>query len=156
MTTRLTNRLAVFAPLLLALAAGSSSAKSAKSTSTAPPTTAAGALTTTTAPALTGSLNVFAAASLTAAFNAAKTTFASADPGLNLTLNLAGSNTLVAQIQQGAPADVFASADQANMTKLVTAGLVDTPVTFAKNKLEIAVAPGNPKQITSLQDLAKQ
>ena len=151
MTTRRTNRLAVLAPLLLVFVACSSSAKA----STAQPTTTAGAQTTTTAAALSGSLNVFAAASLTAAFNAAKSTFASADPGLSLTLNFAGSNTLVTQIQQGAPVDVFASADQANMTKLVTAGLVDTPVTFAKNKLEIAVAPGNPKQITSLQDLAK-
>jgi molybdate transport system substrate-binding protein len=56
---------------------------------------------------------------------------------------------------QGAPADVFASADMPNMQKLVTAGLVDRPVTFAKNKLEIAVAPGNPKGITGLADLAK-
>ena len=72
-----------------------------------------------------------------------------------MTFNFAGSNTLVTQIQQGAPADVFASADQKNMDKLVTAGLVETPVIFARNKLEIAVAPGNPKNITSLQDLAK-
>jgi molybdate transport system substrate-binding protein len=98
---------------------------------------------------------VFAAASLTGAFNAAKAPLESSNPGLSITYNFAGSNALVTQIQQGAPADVFASADQKNMDKLVTANLVDTPVTFAKNKLEIAVAPGNPKNVTSLQDLAK-
>ncbi len=97
---------------------------------------------------LAGSLHVFAAASLTAAFNDAKT-------NLKVTYNFAGSNALVAQIQQGAPADVFASADMKNMQALVAARLVETPRTFAKNKLEIAVAPGNPKGITSLADLGK-
>jgi molybdate transport system substrate-binding protein len=98
---------------------------------------------------------VFAAASLTGSFNAAKPMLESQNPGFSPTYNFAGSNTLAAQIQQGAPADVFASADQPNMNKLVTAGLVETPVTFVKNKLEIAVAAGNPKHISSLQDLAK-
>jgi molybdate transport system substrate-binding protein len=136
--------------LSLVVAACSSSSKTAtKATTTTAPAT------TTTVAALSGSLNVFAAASLTSAFNAAKTALTTSDPGLSLTFNYAGSNTLVTQIQQGAPADVFASADQKNMDKLVAAGLVETPVTFAKNKLEIAVGPGNPKHITSLQDLAK-
>jgi molybdate transport system substrate-binding protein len=150
MNTRLFHRLVLVLTVPIALAACSSSTK----TSTKATTTTV-APTSTTAAALSGSLNVFAAASLTSAFNAAKTALVSADPGLSLTFNYAGSNTLVTQIQQGAPVDVFASADQKNMDKLVTAGLVDTPVTFAKNKLEIAVAPGNPKHITSLQDLAK-
>jgi molybdate transport system substrate-binding protein len=158
MPTRLLRRLAVAAAAPIALAACSSSSSStttttaAASATTAAPTTAA---PTTTTAALSGSLKVFAAASLTGAFNAAKTAYATSDPSLSLTFNFGGSNTLVTQIQQGAPADVFASADQKNMAKLVSAGLVDTPVTFAKNKLEIAVAPGNPKGITSLQDLAK-
>ena len=104
---------------------------------------------------MTGTLNVFAAASLTSAFNSAKTTLTGANPGLNLTYNFGGSNTLVTQIQQSAPADVFASADAKNMQTLVTAGLVETPVTFARNKLQIAVAAGNPKGITGLADLAK-
>jgi molybdate transport system substrate-binding protein len=111
--------------------------------------------TSTSSPALIGSINVFGAASLTGAFNAGKATITSANPGLSITYNFAGSNTLVTQIEQGAPADVFASADAANMNKLVTAGLVDPPVVFARNKLEIAVAPGNPKHITGLADLAK-
>jgi molybdate transport system substrate-binding protein len=127
---------------LLTPACGSSSKSSSSSTTRA-------------ATAMTGNLNVFAAASLTGAFNDAKTKLAAADPDLNLTYNFAGSNALVAQIQQGAPADVFASADQKNMQTLATAGLVETPVTFAKNKLQIAVAAGNPKGITGLADLAK-
>jgi molybdate transport system substrate-binding protein len=120
---------------------------------TAAPSTTAGP--TTTAAALTGALNVFAAASLTGAFNAVKPTLTSANPGLSLTYNFAGSNALVTQITQGAPADVFASADTKNMQKLVDAGLVDAPVTFVRNKLEIAVAAGNPKNITGLADLTK-
>ncbi len=86
---------------------------------------------------------MFAAASLTGAFTNAKTALRATSPGLNLTYNFAGSNALVTQITQGAPADVFASADVANMQKLVTAGVVETPVTFAKNMLEIDLAkPG--------------
>ncbi len=105
--------------------------------------------------ALSGSITVFGAASLTGAFNTAKASLSASNPGLHLTYEFAGSNTLVTQIEQGAPADVFASADAANMQKLVAAGLVDPPVTFARNQLEIAVAPGNPKHVTGLADLSK-
>jgi molybdate transport system substrate-binding protein len=103
----------------------------------------------------TGNLSVSAAASLTGAFNDAKPKLSAASPGLNITYNFAGSNALVTQIQQGAPADVIASADQKNMQTLVDADLVEAPVTFAMNKLQIAVAAGNPKGITSVADLAK-
>ncbi len=150
MSARRLHRIAVAAALAVALAACSSSSKTSTSK-----TSASGAPSTTAAAPITGALTVSAAASLTAAFNAAKTSLVGANSGLMLTYNFGGSNTLVTQIQQGAPADVFASADQKNMDKLVTAGLVDTPVVFAKNKLEIAVAPGNPKKITGLPDLAK-
>jgi len=156
MSTRPFGRAAIAVVALLAMGACSSSSKSSTSAPTtvgATPTTAAAA--TTTAPALNGSLTVFAASSLTGAFNAAKTTLATSAPSLGLTFSFAGSNTLVTQIEQGAPVDVFASADMANMNKLIGAGLVDAPVIFARNKLEIAVAPGNPRGITSLQDLAK-
>ena len=139
--------MAVSAIALSACGSSTPTNASATTTTTAPTTTAA-------AP-ITGTLNVFAAASLTGAFNSAKTTLTAANPGLTLSYNFAGSSTLVAQITQGAPADVFASADTKNMQKLVTAGLVETPVTFASNKLEIAVAPGNPKKITGPADLAK-
>jgi molybdate transport system substrate-binding protein len=134
----------------LALAACSSSKTATTSSTTGSPPSSS----TTGAP-ITGTLNVFAAASLTGSFNSAKTALVAANPGLTLTYNFAGSNALVAQIVQGAPADVFASADTKNMQKLVDSGLVEAPVTFAKNKVEIAVAPGNPKHIIGLADLAK-
>src|SRR5258708_6465893 len=124
--------LPVVAGLTLALAACSSSA-STKTSTTSSPTSAP-----VTAPPIAGSLNVFAAASLTGAFNNAKPTLVAANPGLNLTLNYAGSNALVAQIIQGAPADVFASADTKNMPKLGDAGLGDPPANFGTRKLELA------------------
>ncbi len=143
----------------LSVAAMACSSSTTTSTPTSPPTPGPGSSaagpTAAAAPPITGALTVSAAASLTAAFTAARTTLGAAKAGLMLTYNFGGSNSLVAQIQQGAPADVFASADQKNMDKLVTAGLVDAPVVFAKNKLEIAVAPGNPKNINRLADLAK-
>ena len=142
------RRVAFAAVLALILSASACSGSSSRKDSSSPTSTDA-------APAMTGNLTVFGAASLTGAFNAAKTTLGATSPGLDLTYNFAGSNALVAQIQQGAPADVFASADMANMQKLVSAGLVEAPATFAKNKLEIAVAPGNPKQIAGLADLAR-
>jgi len=135
---------------VLTLTLGACSSASSTKASTAP---ASG--TPTASAAITGPLNVFAAASLTRAFNAAKKTLVAASPSLALTYDFAGSNALVAQITQGAPADVFASADANNMRKLVASGLVGTPVTFARNRLEIAVAPGNPKHIAALADLAK-
>jgi len=101
-------------------------------------------------------LTVFAAASLTESFNALKPEFEAQHPGVTVTFNYAGSSTLVQQMTNGAKADVFASADQANMDKAVQGGVIDgTPVVFATNKLTIAVAPGNPKGITGFADLTK-
>jgi molybdate transport system substrate-binding protein len=70
-------------------------------------------------------INVFAAASLTASFGEIKTKFEAANPNVTVTYNFAGSNTLATQITQGAPADVFASADTKNMDKV--SSLVNTP-----------------------------
>jgi molybdate transport system substrate-binding protein len=104
---------------------------------------------------VSGSLTVLAAASLTQAFTRIGTDVHAKYPGIDVKFSFAGSPTLVTQIQQGAPADVFASADQANMQKVVTGGFTTgTPAVFAHNKLEIAVQAGNPKHITSLSDLA--
>jgi molybdate transport system substrate-binding protein len=91
-------------------------------------------------------LDVFGAASLTAAFN---------DMHADATFNFAGSQVLATQIEAGAPADVFASADRRNMQTLVDAGLVEAPRVFARNKLVIAVAPGNPENVRSLGDLER-
>jgi molybdate transport system substrate-binding protein len=97
-----------------------------------------------------------AAASLTQAFGKISADFKAANPAASVTFNFGSSSTLATQIQQGAPADSFASADQANMDKLVAAGLVDgTPVVFAKNRLVIVTKPGNPRNVMTLADLAK-
>jgi molybdate transport system substrate-binding protein len=100
-------------------------------------------------------LTVYAAASLTGAFTELGTQFEEGHPGVQVVFNFAGSSDLVAQIQQGAPADVFASADEANMDKAAGDDLVDgDPVPFATNTLEIAVPPDNPAGVQSLDDLA--
>jgi molybdate transport system substrate-binding protein len=105
---------------------------------------------------LSGTVTVFAAASLKATFTKIAADFEAAHPGTKVTLNFAGSSDLVTQITQGAPADVFASADTKNMTKLSDAKLIDgTATNFATNVLEIAVPPANPASIASFADLAK-
>lgn len=101
-------------------------------------------------------LTVFAAASLTDVFGALGEAFTEANPGVDVTFNFAASSELVAQLIDGAPADVYASADLANMEKLVEAGADgDDPVVFATNRSEIIVAPGNPEGITGVDDLAR-
>lgn len=124
-----------------------------KTTTTTPSSSSSASAT----PSLSGTANIFAAASLTSAFNKVIADFTAAHPGVKLTPNYNGSDTLVTQIKQGAPADVFASADTTNMDKLTSAGLVTTSTVhiFAKNKLEIIVAKGNPKGIKTLADLAR-
>jgi len=120
---------------------------------------ACGSTSTAGAPSpapLSGTVNVFGAASLTAAFTDLGTAFQTANSGVTVKFNFAGTPTLVTQIEQGAPADVFASADTTNMDKLKGDGFTaGTPQIFARNKLEIVVAPGNPMGITGLADLAK-
>ena len=99
---------------------------------------------------------VFAAASLKKSFTEIAQQFKTDNAGTDVEFSFAGSSDLVAQLSQGAPADVFASADTTNMDKAARAGLLaGNPVNFASNTLTIAVAPGNPKNITSFQDLAK-
>jgi molybdate transport system substrate-binding protein len=98
-------------------------------------------------------LTVFAAASLTTAFEQIATEFEAEHDGVDVRLSLAGSSSLVAQIQQGAPADVVATADVATMDRLVADGLVAAPEDFATNTLEIAVPAGNPAGVATLADL---
>ena len=105
---------------------------------------------------VTGTVTVFAAASLTESFTQIGKDFEAANPGAKVTFNFAGSAALATQINQGAPADVFASAAPANMKTVTDAGNgAGTPVTFVKNQLVIAVPKGNPKGIRALADLAK-
>jgi len=99
-------------------------------------------------------IKVFAAASLTAAFTELGQQYTSANGGTKVTFNFAGSQALATQIQQAAPADVFASADLTNMDKVKD--LVGTPKSFASNLLQIVVEKGNPKGIKKLDDLASK
>ncbi|NYH41393.1 molybdate transport system substrate-binding protein [Micromonospora jinlongensis] len=104
----------------------------------------------------TGAVTVFAAASLTESFRRIGKDFEAANPGSTVTLNVAGSSALANQINQGAPADVFASAAPANMTTVTEAGNADgTPAIFARNQLVIAVPRGNPGGVTGLADLSR-
>jgi molybdate transport system substrate-binding protein len=101
-------------------------------------------------------LTVYAASSLTGAFTVLGEKFEAAHREVDVRFNFGGSSDLVAQIAQGAPADVFASADTRNMDKAVAEELVDgSPVNFASNTLEIAVPPDNPAGIGNLEDLAR-
>ncbi len=103
-----------------------------------------------------GTLTVFAAASLKGTFTTLGQQFESSHPGTKVSFSFAGSADLVTQLQGGAPADVFASADTKNMTKATDDDLVaGTPVNFASNTLEIAVPPDNPAGVGSLADLTK-
>jgi molybdate transport system substrate-binding protein len=136
---------------LLAGACGSSSNKASTTTKAA----ASGA-TTSTAAALTGNITVLAGSSLTKGLTALGKEFETANPDTLVTFSFGSSSDLEKQIEQGAPADAFASADQANMDKVVAAGKnAAAPQNFAKNELEIAVEKGNPKHVASLSDLTK-
>ena len=100
-------------------------------------------------------LTVFAAASLTSSFEQLGESFEKSHEGVQVDFNFAGSSDLVAQVQSGAPADVFASADEANMEKLTADDLQGSdPELFATNTLAIATPSDNPADVQSLEDLA--
>lgn len=107
--------------------------------------------------ALGGTLTVFAAASLTDVFPVLGGRLEAAHPGLDVQFNFAASSALATQIVQGAPADVFASANEEQMAVVAGAGLADgDPQIFAANELQIAVPAGNPAGVTGLPDLARR
>ncbi|MBS9374578.1 molybdate ABC transporter substrate-binding protein [Rhodococcus sp. B50] len=100
-------------------------------------------------------LTVYAAASLRAPFTEIAERFEETKPGVTVEFSFAGSSDLETQLEQGAPADVFASADTRTMDAAVEAGLVTgEPIPFATNTLTIVTEPGNPENITSFADLA--
>lgn len=115
--------------------------------------TGAGGSSTSSNGALSGTINVDAASSLTEAFTTLKANFESAHPGTTINITYGASSDLETQIDQGAPVDVFASAAKKTMDAL--GGKALSPTDFAKNTLEIAVPPSNPAHITSVSDLAK-
>ena len=105
---------------------------------------------------LSGTVTVFAAASLKESFTALGQEFEKAHPGTKVTFSFGGSDSLAASITGGAPADVFASASPKTMKIVTDAGDASgAPVTFVRNQLEIATLPGNPEKISSLKDLTK-
>jgi molybdate transport system substrate-binding protein len=119
------------------------------------PSTADNATTTTTAASLGGNLTVLAAASLTESFNEIGKAFEALHPGTKVTFSYDASSALATQADNGAPADLFASADAANMKKVTDAGNAKDPKVFAHNRLALLVKKGNPKKIGSLKDLDK-
>lgn len=101
-------------------------------------------------------LTVFAAASLTDVFTELETRFEAGNPGVEVVLNLGASSDLAQQLVNGGPADVFASASTSTMATVTEAGLVEgTPEVFARNRLQIVTAPGNPEGVTGFADLAR-
>ncbi|PSK88073.1 molybdate transport system substrate-binding protein [Murinocardiopsis flavida] len=105
----------------------------------------------------TRTLTVFAAASLTESFTTLKKRFETDNPGVTVEFNFGGSSELAQQINEGAPADVFASANPANMDLVADEGDAEgEPTVFAQNTLEIAVPPDNPADIQELDDLAAE
>jgi len=102
-------------------------------------------------------LTVFAASSLTGAFTEIGKAFEAANPGITVTLNFAGSGALRTQIEEGAPADVFASASGKEMDTLVTGNFItkDAPQIFLTNKLVVILPANNPSALEKLEDLSK-
>jgi molybdate transport system substrate-binding protein len=148
------NRLLTLAIALVVVGSTCGGAGPATTSPTAP--VAPSASSAPTQAALAGRITVFAGSSLTDAFKKAGDQLKVKNPGTQFTFNFGSSSTLATQIINLAPADVFASADEANMQKIVEAKLNDgTPAIFVSNRLQIAVAAGNPKGITGLADLAK-
>ncbi len=134
--------IAVIASAALVLAGCSSAA-----TSTPTPTT--------TADPLKGTVNVLAAASLTEVYGELATQFEKLHPNVTITQSFGGSPALATQIMQGAPADLFASANEATMKTVTDAGLTDeTPIVYATNVLTLIVPPTNPANVKTIADLA--
>ncbi|MFF3886833.1 molybdate ABC transporter substrate-binding protein [Streptomyces sp. NPDC001914] len=148
-TTRTLQAAGVGAAVLLTLSACSSSdtsdADKAKTSASA-----------SSSPKLSGTVTVFAAASLKESFTALGQQFEKAHPGTKVSFSFGGSDSLAASITGGAPADVFAAASPKTMAIVTDKGdAATTPETFVRNQLEIATLPGNPDKISSLKDLTK-
>jgi molybdate transport system substrate-binding protein len=139
--------LALALALLLGLGAGCGDDK--------PKQSAASTSSSATTAATAGNLTVLAAASLSESFKELGAAFEAKHPGSKVTFSFDASSALATQANNGAPADLFASADQANMKKVSDAGNATAPKVFAHNKLAIIVAKGNPKKVKSLTDFAK-
>lgn len=153
--------------LLTALAAsGMTGSARTQSALACDPATSSSASTSAASPATgsvpeaifpeSGELTVFAAASLTDAYTEIGDTIMAANPGVTITYNFAGSQALATQLEQGAPADVFAAANTTQMQVAIDAGVIDgEPRTFTRNRLAIVVPADNPAGIDTPADLAQ-
>ena len=137
---------AAVASLTLAAACGSDGSTSAGSGSS-PAAPGSGAAS--------GTVTVFAAASLTESFTSLGRQFEAAHPGTTVKFNFGASSSLAENINQGAPADVFASASPKNMQQVVDADGASDSKTFARNVMQIAVPPDNPAGVREVTDLAR-
>ncbi|MEU6777203.1 molybdate ABC transporter substrate-binding protein [Streptomyces sp. NPDC046759] len=146
-TRRMLQLAGAGAAALMALSACSSSSSDSSNTKSDK---------TGAAPKLSGTVTVFAAASLKESFTTLGKEFEQQHPGTKVSFNFGGSDTLAASITGGAPADVFAAASPKTMA-IVTdkKDAATTPATFVRNQLEIATLPGNPDKVSSLKDLTK-
>ncbi len=149
-TRRMLQLAGAGAAALMALSACSSSSDSDNATDTS------GKSDTSASSKLSGTVTVFAAASLKESFTTLGKEFEKQHPGTKVSFNFGGSDALAASITSGAPADVFAAASPKTMA-IVTdkKDTVGTPATFVRNQLEIATVPGNPHKVASLKDLTK-
>ena len=144
--------------LLLTLLLAACGAPAAQSPPSPPAPTTAPTNAPTAPTAVAGTtLTVFAAASLTDAFKAIKPAFEAAHPGVTVVYNFAGAQQLAAQINEGAPADVFASANKKQIDVVIASSKIisGTAQTFVRNRLVVITPKANPAGITSLKDLAK-
>jgi molybdate transport system substrate-binding protein len=127
-----------------------------ESTSAGAPAATATGLLTPTPPRVAGRVTVFAAASLAESFKAIGDAFRKVHPDVSIEFNFQSSSALATQIEQAAPADVFASADMPQMQRIVDKGLIDgQPVAFVRNLPVIVVPADNRAQINRPEDLAK-
>lgn len=141
------------AAALLALSACSSSDDSS-STGSGASASASASSSSSSSDKISGTVTVFAAASLKESFEELGKQFEQEHPGTKVTFSFGGSDSLAASITGGAPADVFASASPKTMKIVTDAGDASgTPATFVRNQLEIATLPGNPDKVASLKDL---
>ena len=155
MKSRLAVLISIVVFVLGACSTGVASPSAANPASDAPVATPAPALASATR-AANVELTIYGAASLKGVLDKARTTYEAANPGTTLTISTDASSALETKIEQGAPADVFLSADTANLKKLVDKGLADGPaVNFATNKLTVVVPTSNPASIQTPADLAK-
>lgn len=135
--------------------AATTAAGTTKAATTAAGTTIAGTNSAANKINATGEILIYAASSLTDPFNRIKADLEASNPGLKITYSFGGSNTLRAQLEQGAKADVFASANQTEMDNALKSNLVaDKGQVFARNRLVVILPKSNPGKITKLQDLA--